>query len=278
MNTFLRIYRDLHNYGTEVRPRGEKIVEIENYQATFQPFERFSSFGARGFNVGYCIREFLWYLRGDRYDDSIAEYATMWKKLKDVDGGYNSNYGQYMFGDENQVQWVVEELMRDKDSRRAAMVLLQNNHLRANNVDVVCTYGLSFRIRENCLNMSVSMRSNDAIFGLTNDAFCFSMIHEYVWQALRAAGYSDLLMGTYTHKVDSLHVYERHYEMLDQLVEEGMNGFTHMSMPVTYDIGEFAFMLDAIGPTRAQWERIKAAPQYATTRWMYDRLYRRVAP
>lgn len=230
MNSFVRVYRDLNQHGVLVSPRGQNVVELEDYQFTLQPYERLTSFRARKLNLAYCIEEFLWYLRGDRHDTSIEKHATMWAKIKDpADQGFNSNYGQYIFGEE-QFTWVVQELSRDPDSRRASMVLLQRRHLRETNPDVVCTYGINFRIRRDKLKMSVSMRSNDAIFGMTNDVFCFSMLHEMVLIYLRSR-LPHLELGTYTHKVDSLHVYERHWPMLAQLACEGEEGYEPIEMP-----------------------------------------------
>jgi thymidylate synthase len=234
MSGFLITYAELLKLGKIVNHTSERTLEIEDFQVSFWPYERLSSFNARKLNVSYCVHEFLWYLRGDRYDPTITMHATAWKKLYDIDGGFNSNYGQYIYDSRNsnpQFFWVVEELARSPTSRRACMVLLNRSHLRENNVDVVCTYGLSFRIRDNALNMSVSMRSNDAIWGLTNDAFCFSLIHEHVLLALRDEVYPELVLGTYTHKADSLHVYERHWDMLEKLVSDGYDGYVDLKMP-----------------------------------------------
>jgi thymidylate synthase len=263
MSNFLRVYEDLLEHGRPCSPRGQSILELEDYQFTLAPYERLTSFRARGLNLAYCIEEFLWYLRGDRYDTSIEKHATMWAKIKDPrDLGFNSNYGQYIFG-QRQFAWVVEELMRDADSRRACMVLLNRGHLREDNPDVVCTYGLNFRIRNGTLKMSVSMRSNDAIFGMTNDVFCFSLLQEAVLAALRKRAYPDLTMGTYTHKVDSFHVYERHFEMLSMLVQDGVDGYTEIPMPRARDPVEFAFL--TTGDTNYCHE------EYPFAAWMQER-------
>lgn len=247
MQTFLHAYRSLLEHGQESRPRGRRILEIENFSTALQPYERLTSFAARNLNLPYCVEEFLWYLRGDRYDTSIEKHATMWAKIRDPrDGGFNSNYGQYLFAStladgRSQFQWCVDQLTADPDSRRAAMSLLNASHLFDGNPDIVCTYGISFRIRDGALNMSVSMRSNDAIFGLTNDAFCFSMIHEMMLVHLRRA-YPDLQLGTYTHKADSFHVYERHFDMLDRLVREGESGFIPVEIPKATDPVEYKLL------------------------------------
>jgi thymidylate synthase len=261
MSSFLHVYRDLRNYGRRVAPRGQNILELEDYQFTMRPRERLTSFKARKLNLAYCIEEFLWYLRGERHDTSIEKHATMWAKIKDpADDGFNSNYGQYIFGEE-QFSWVLAELARDPDSRRAVMVLLQRRHLRETNPDVVCTYGIGFRIREGLLKMSVSMRSNDAIFGLTNDVFCFSMLHEMVLTYLRRH-YPDLKLGIYTHKVDSLHVYERHWGMLEQLVSDGLDGYERIDIPHAKDPVEYSLL-------RANDQQFDRS-EYPFAAWMFD--------
>jgi thymidylate synthase len=37
--------------------------------------------------------------------------------------------------------------------------------------------------------------------------------------------------GVYTHIVDSLHVYERHYDMIFEIINEGIVGYQEISVP-----------------------------------------------
>lgn len=236
---FLRAYWLVKNTGEMNTARDQTTLEVENATLLFAPYERLSSFEARKLNLNYCKQELLWYLRADRFDHSIQEHATMWKKLVSEDGGYHSNYGHYLFNEKvdtkkgtgvSQIDWVVQELARDPGSRRAVCVLLRPEHLYSDNVDVVCTYSISFRIRGERLNMTVHMRSNDVIFGTTNDVFCFSVIHELVYALLKPK-YATLQLGDYVHRVDSLHAYERHFEMLDELDRQGMKGYKPIEVP-----------------------------------------------
>ena len=175
----------------------------------------------RGFNLAYAVREFLWYCGGNRYDHSIVDHAKIWQKFIQPDGGINSNYGQYMFNEyhtlgapqRSQFEHCYKELLSNPDTRRASMVLLRQEHLYRENADMVCTFGLTFHIRENRLNMHVSMRSNDAVWGLTNDAFCFNMIQRMMVARLKI-DYPGLMVGLYTHDAHSMHVYKRHYQMV----------------------------------------------------------------
>ena len=212
---FIKIYGTLLKDGKLVSPRGLLIKEIENANYVLPPYIRFANFKARKLNLNYIKQEFRWYLKGDRYDTSITEHANLWKNLINKDGGINSNYGQYI---NKQFDNVISILTKDKDSRRASIMILTAEHLSSDTLDVPCTYALNFRIRENKLNMTVHMRSQDSIFGMGNDAPVFSFIQEMIYVTLRST-YSELVMGNYHHFVDSLHVYEKHFLMLEEIIK-----------------------------------------------------------
>lgn len=219
-NIFLGIYSDLWNRGKEVSPRGQLVKEIEDYSFTLPPYVRFQSFLHRNFKLDYLKREFLWYLRGDRSDQSIIQHAKIWGDVMNDDGSFNSNYGQYLFV-EGGFATVCETLADDRDSRRASAVILGSEHLYPTNRDVPCTYALNFRIRGDRLNMSVHMRSQDAWFGMGNDIPTFSFIHEMALAILRDDEiYPELKLGNYHHSVDSFHVYARHFDKIQQLIAD----------------------------------------------------------
>lgn len=231
-DVFKEIFSRLVLEGKFVSPRGQRVLEVENFQYVLKPYQRFQSFNCRKFNLNYVKDELLWYLKGERYDVSIAEKAKIWKEIINKDGSINSNYGQYIFPPRvfggGQFDNVIKTLTDDKDSRRASMMILNRDHLLSVTKDVPCTYALNFRIRAgmrcpNQLNMTVHMRSQDAVFGMGNDAPAFSFIHEMVLMALREK-YPDLQYGDYCHFADSFHVYERHFKMIQTITGYAIDG------------------------------------------------------
>ena len=190
----------------------------------------------------------------------------MWSDLRQVDGSWLSNYGQYWFGKAyTGFDWVMNSLISDKDSRQAVIPMLSKEHLFPGNKDIVCTYSVGFRIRNNRLNMSVNMRSQDAMWGMTNDVFCFSVLHEMVYVALRDTKYDELKMGRYSHKVDSLHVYERHFDMLHQIFYDGETGFYQIGCPEIYDHREVLNLMD--------YHAEDARGVHEFTEWLHDNKY-----
>ena len=148
-------------------------------------------------------------------------------------------------GSRSQLEYIVQTLLDDKDSRRASAVILNRKHLLSPKTkDYPCTYALNFRIRDNELKMSVHMRSQDAVFGMGNDAPAFSFIQELVYVLLRDGGYPDLKMGNYHHTCDSFHYYERHFEMVKQI--NAGSAFTPLEMPKIRDAKEAIYLLSSI--------------------------------
>ena len=218
--TFNDIYRDVSDNAKLCSPRGLLVKEIEDYAYTLAPRDRFAAFTSRKLSVNYIKDELLWYLKGDRHDLSISEKAKIWQTVI-TDGQLNSNYGHYIFKRSlGNIDYAYTLLKNDPDTRRASITILDESHLYLDNRDVPCTYAINFRIRDGVLNASVHMRSQDAVYGMGNDVPAFSFVHEMLCVMLRDGPYPDLVMGPLHVAVDSFHVYERHFEMLEKIKDE----------------------------------------------------------
>lgn len=222
VDSILKMYKAVIS-GSEFKVRGADIRNVHNLAVVLNPaLPIITDFAPRKMNLAYAKREWLWYLGADPKDDSICQHATAWAKLKQEDGTFYSNYGQYLFGEQHlgkptQFEYIIRTLRDDIHSRRASMTLLKQEHLFADNTDVVCTYAINFFVEGKHLNMTVMMRSNDVIWGFTNDAFCFWQLYLFVYQIL-LTHVPDLQMGSYTHLANSMHVYDRHYMMIYEIL------------------------------------------------------------
>ncbi|MCL2360620.1 MAG: thymidylate synthase [Defluviitaleaceae bacterium] len=118
-----------------------------------------------------------------------------------------TNYG----GELNQLQFVIDELKRSPDSRRA-VIDIRDNKVDPFNSHPACLQHMQFLIRGGKLHMKVLMRSNDGVEATFMNAFAFVMIQKKVADAL------DLPIGTYTHRANSFHCYEKDFGLLDQYI------------------------------------------------------------
>jgi thymidylate synthase len=226
VNRYIQMYRDIMIYGTEIKPRGLDCREIEDLQIQVNPHYPFMTFTHRKYDVGYFKKEMMWKLTANKYDTSIQQHAKLWKEIINPDGTYNSNYGQFFFGPGYNVWDVVTELIRDPDSRKAIIPMLNVSHTAPHVVDTVCTEAVGFKIRGGRLNCSVHMRSSDVIFGLATDIPTFSFLYRLVLGLLHPNIPCDL--GTITITAMSSHIYSRHYEMVQKILEDRVYELTEM--------------------------------------------------
>ena len=211
----------LWDHGAPVSPRGLRVKELTNLDWTFPPRCRWMSFGPRRLNLAYVRAELRWYLGADPYDHSICDYAKKWGELLQPDGRLLSNYGYYLF-DQDQLGFLkmLVTLVKDRDSRQAVCPILMQEHLYPENSDVPCTMYVGFMVRDDRVMMNVRMRSQDAIWGLGNDLPFFSLLHELMWVMLTHQLDPGLTMGGLNLRVDSFHLYERHFKLVQELLNE----------------------------------------------------------
>jgi thymidylate synthase len=180
----------------------------------------------------YIAAELLWYFLGRNDVSYIEKYASFWKSIQNEDGTVNSAYGNLIFSTKNrygmcQYEWAIDSLLKDKDSRQAIMHFNLPSHQFSENKDFVCTmYGI-FHIRDNKLNLSINMRSNDAILGTPTDVAFFTLLQQQALNHLRS-NYPNLQLGSYTHNIDSYHIYDKHFPLVKKMLE---NKFTPVKFP-----------------------------------------------
>lgn len=220
--SFDGIFRDLVTdlrHAPESRPRGQLIREllVPTLRLT-NPRRRLLSSPARGANYCFATGEFLWYFRGARDLESLEYYNPRMRQWSDDGLTLNSAYGAILAP-----QWaaMAEVLKNDPDSRRAVATIYSADYLTRVTKDVPCTSTLQFFIRNDQLHLHVTMRSNDVIWGLTNDLFSFTLLQETFLLLLKAGGqFPSLELGNYYHTAGSMHLYERHFEMAEQIEAE----------------------------------------------------------
>lgn len=213
---FVDAAQKLLKYGKRVSPRGQLTIEVLDAWLTLEdPSQSIVTLPERNISIDYLNAELEWYLSGDRSVAKIGEKASMWKRIANPDGTANSNYGYLALVEKHngktQYEWCVDRLREDPDSRQAIINYNQPAHKYEGNKDFVCTIAQHFRIREGMLESVTMMRSNDMIFGLTYDLPWFTLLQRKMADELGVP------CGRYQHYDQSLHIYERHFSMLEEI-------------------------------------------------------------
>lgn len=250
----MKIYNDIHqaylgtlgdvyfNYEYRAAPRGLPVREKTDYtfrvlNPTNEPIVTKDT--ERNKTIAdYTRKEVELYNSCTNLASEFGKASKFWEKLANPDGTVNSAYGyliwknkshgnpnfefkngnsEYQGPDSDYMrtpwEWAKESLIQDKDSRQALLRFSLPQHQYMGNKDQTCTLNGLFLIRENKLNLSVVMRSNDMWLGLTYDLPWFMSLIDRMVGELKPY-YPDLVKGTYTHTVHSLHCYERDEEKI----------------------------------------------------------------
>lgn len=173
-------------------------------------------------NWDYVQRELDWYksmsLNVNDIPGGVKQETNppqIWMSVADPDGLINSNYGWAIWHKDNFEQYdrCVEELKKNRDSRRAIMIYTRPqmwlDYNKNGRSDFMCTNSVQYLIRNEKVHAVVQMRSNDAIFGYKNDRAWQEHILREVAQD---TGYAQ---GDIIWNAGSLHIYSRHFHLVE---------------------------------------------------------------
>lgn len=179
-------------------------------------------------NEDYIRREIDWYkLQSTNVNDIEGDVPAAWVATANDHGEINSNYGHLIWSDKyfNQYKQAIEELYRNKNSRRAQMIYnrpsiwLEATENGKN--DFICTNAVTYYVRDNQVHCVVQMRSNDVIFGYRNDYAWQKYVLEKFTEDLNyryMTGFvfrtSQFTVGNIYWQVMNLHVYGRHFHLV----------------------------------------------------------------
>ena len=186
---------------------GPSILSIRH------PLQRVLFNPLRKANPYFHVMETVWMLAGSNDGMWLSQFNKQIQEYCEDDGTINGAYGHRWlehFG-ENQINWVIEELNDNWDSRQAVIamydpVLDHNPNLR----DRPCNTHIYFRVVNGALDMTVCNRSNDAIWGMLGA----NVVHMTYLQEL-VARCLGLSVGYYHVMTNNLHIYEHHWPLLD---------------------------------------------------------------
>ena len=123
-------------------------------------------------------------------------------------GNWDYTYHQRM---EEQFQFILNELCRNPDSRRA-VIDVRDWRLDVTKDSPPCLQHIQYFIRDNKLHCKVLFRSNDACKAAFMNMFALIMLQKEFADKL---GYE---VGSYSHKANSFHAYEKDFDLLNSYV------------------------------------------------------------
>jgi len=194
-----------------ISPRGNETKEIVAPQVLINnPRARLVDCPGRNFSIPYAVVESLLLVSGT---NKLKYFEALNQNMINYSDDGVTLYGAYGYRIAHSVSKVIKKLNEDNASRQAVLPIMRIKDISEETKDVPCTLGLHFLIRDNKLNLIVYMRSNDVIWGLPYDVYMFTTLQEIIANNLKVE------LGWYLHCTSSLHVYKKHYELLEGMIE-----------------------------------------------------------
>ena len=210
VNGYVDLVQHVLKHGKETAPRGMKTREIED--AIIRIDDVYNTLPLninRGTVPGIGAVEACQLMSGTSFPDLVIAIGPQFKNYAEDNGVFHGAYGPRTNG---QYEVIIDRLKADPDSRQAVATIWNPQYdLQPQKRDYPCTILHQFRIRDNKLNMSVYMRSNDVWLGAAYDFFQFTRVQ------IAMASVLGIEPGKYAHHVGSLHIYEQHYAAADKL-------------------------------------------------------------
>lgn len=230
---YREVLRDVYNNPDyKAAPRGLPIREKVDYSfsilcPTSEPIKTADAERNKVIE-DYTRKEVELYDSGTNKVADFANASKFWEKLANPDGTINSAYGFLIwkyysctshFSDRAMTpwEWAKESLESDKDTRQAVLRFNLPEHCWFGNKDFTCTMHGNWLIRDNKLNLTITMRSNDVVLGLVYDLPWFCSLMDKMLEELKDK-YPDLQKGKYTHIAHSMHIYERDEEKVRKMI------------------------------------------------------------
>jgi thymidylate synthase len=209
MNYYQRYYRTLLREGIAGKPRGLNVKQKHNVAYYSNPMEVFTR---ENFNPAIGLMEGLQFIAG------VFDAAAIKRIAPNIDISLFTEQSAYGPIAKDQVDWVIDELLHDPDSRRAVISLTNPKQPLK---DRPCTIALQFQmvvkpsIRN--LQMTAYMRSSDVLWGLQYDILQFSLLANMIAACIfvRSNHYQHFL-NTFPIFIGNSHVYtDRELSMLN---------------------------------------------------------------
>lgn len=199
-----RFLKNVLQFGHESAPRGMRIKEMNPLVVGLERPET-CVVSRKGFSKPLMWLEIASVIGGE-FDPALYEAVSP------SAAGLMSPQGAYGPRTVEQLRYVVEELVRDPDSRRAVVYVGSDKDLRySQHFEQPCTMTWQFLLRPTGpspkLHMIVNMRSWDLVWGLGYDLPVFVSVQMALASALGVE------VGKYTHIAGSGHIYERHWDV-----------------------------------------------------------------
>jgi thymidylate synthase len=241
MKQYLQSLRDVLDHGEDKTDRtGTGTISLFGHQSRYNLQDGFPAVTTKKLAWKSVVSELLWFLEGSTDERRLAEILhgtrdiskkTIWTANADNQGvslGYTNTddvkelgpvYGKQWvdFGGVNQIEWAINEINNNPDSRRI-IVSAWNPPLIEEMALPPCHTMFQFYVMNGKLSCQMYQRSADMFLGVPFNIASYSLLIHII------ANICDLEVGTFVHTIGDAHIYQNHVTpVYQQLTRSPMN-------------------------------------------------------
>ena len=223
MKQYLDLLRHVLEHGTEKSDRtGTGTRSVFGWQMRFDLREGFPLVTTKKLHLRSIVHELLWFLKGETNTAYLKENkVSIWDEWADADGELGPVYGKQWrrwAGPEgveiDQINWVIEEIKRNPDSRRL-IVSAWNVADLPRMALMPCHTMFQFYVADGRLSCQLYQRSGDIFLGVPFNIASYALLTHMVAQVC------GLGVGDFVHTLGDAHLYSNHFEQArEQLSRE----------------------------------------------------------
>jgi thymidylate synthase len=216
MKEYLDLVRLVLDHG--VRKASRTGVDTLSYFGAFYKVDLAQGYPlltTKEVNFAAMLRELLWYLSGEDHIRNLRQHTKIWDAWADEDGNLETAYGRYwrrfphpeqdaagqwQVREVDQIQYVIDTLKRDPNSRRLVVTAWEPGNAEPSRLPP-CHYTFAFNVQDHRLNCHLTQRSGDIALGIPFNLACYAALTQMIAQE------TGLQVGQFAHTIIDAHIY-----------------------------------------------------------------------
>ena len=244
MQQYLDLLRHVLEHGTEKGDRtGTGTRSVFGWQMRFDLGKGFPLVTTKKLHLRSIIHELLWFLKGETNIGYLKDNkVNIWDEWADANGDLGPVYGKQWRSwatadgrEIDQMQWLVDEIKRNPDSRR--LVISAWNVAELPKMALMPCHSLfQFYVADGKLSCQLYQRSGDIFLGVPFNIASYALLTHMVAQVC------GLQAGDFVHTLGDAHLYSNHYQQAREQLARMPRALPRLALnPEVRDIFGFSF-------------------------------------
>ena len=247
MQAYLDVLRHVMKNGVEKSDRtGTGTRSVFGAQMRFDLNAGFPLVTTKKLHLRSIIHELLWFLKGETNIAYLKENkVSIWDEWADANGELGPVYGKQWRSWQcpdgstiDQIQWLVDEIKRNPDSRRL-IVNAWNVADLSKMALMPCHAIFQFYVANGKLSCQLYQRSADLFLGVPFNIASYALLTHMIAQVC------GLDVGDFVHTLGDAHIYSNHFDQVNEQLSRTPRALPSLHLnPEVKDL--FAFTFDDI--------------------------------